>query len=768
MKRWLIWRYVRKAREAKPAKIPHDIKNSHRKLLGWNRPENWVTYEEAVEVALTNHTDGVGFCMLNVPGSGVPPANITAHDFDGVRDPDSELNNGLNPAVALRVGVLNSYTEITPSGCGVRVIGFGEGGPVHTTGLPVSSNPANGKFDLFRNPVDASARFITFSGDRLPGTPDVLAALDQAVDNDLELATSRQEAPHARGRTGKNAGAGAPPRAKRIESLDELDGDPHGEGWGLPLLGKALAQEVRETIAEGNYERHDGDRSDAVYMVTCRLVACTVPNPIILGVLLDERFKISEHVREQGKPEEYAWRQIENARADVCTLPIVPLLPGRSDAVTRRLEEIGMARKLELFERANHLRRPVKILVRAADESAAFGRKPEERQRWTSTVSFEGLTTASLMRLIAPRVECCRWDRRCKDFSRIDLPEKVLQMMVDGFGFWPWPVVEGIATTPLLRESGELLAVSGYDEHTRLYVALDSNLELSSIAERPTKEDAAAALKAIEDELLSEFPFENEIDKSVMLAAFMTPILRHLMPVCPWFLIRASTAGTGKSYSVDCISALNSGQWAPAVDVSQGQEEMAKRLETMRLAGTPLFSLDNLEDDTNGAALCLSVERPRINIRIMRTQEKADVDNRATIFGTGNNVLIEGDMVRRTMVCNLVAREERPETRKFRDKPLTRIVRQRGRYLGAVYTILRAFIAAGSPATIDEPLGSFEGWSYWVAQPSPGSDTLIRQPASPAATTKIRSGRRCGACSPSSGRGHHPDSRSAPSFSCGR
>jgi putative DNA primase/helicase len=189
------------------------------------------------------------------------------------------------------------------------------------------------------------------------------------------------------------------------------------------------------------------------------------------------------------------------------------------------------------------------------------------------------------------------------------------------------------------------------------------------------------------------------------------------MPVSPWFLIRASTSGTGKSYAVDNISALSSGQWAPAVDVSQGREEMAKRLETMRLAGYPLFSLDNLEDNATGAALCLSVERPRISIRIMKTQEKAEVDNRATIYGTGNNVLVEGDMVRRTIVCNLIAREERPETHKFEGRPLNRIMQDRGRYLGMLYTILRAYRAAGCPNPINEPLGSFEAWSHWVAGP---------------------------------------------------
>ena len=96
-----------------------------------------------------------------------------------------------------------------------------------------------------------------------------------------------------------------------------------------------------------------------------------------------------------------------------------------------------------------------------------------------------------------------------------------------------------------------------------------------------------------------------------------------------------------------------------------------------------------------------------------------------TVFATGNNILLRGDMVRRGLACNLDASIERPELREFKGNPLHAVLSDRGLYVAAALTVVRAYLAAGAP-TVCGPLGSYSAWSrmareplVWLGQPDP-------------------------------------------------
>jgi hypothetical protein len=73
-------------------------------------------------------------------------------------------------------------------------------------------------------------------------------------------------------------------------------------------------------------------------------------------------------------------------------------------------------------------------------------------------------------------------------------------------------------------------------------------------------------------------------------------------------------------------------------------------------------------------------------------------------------------MVRRGLVCNLEALEERPELREFQKDALAQAVANRGAYVAAALTIIRAYLAAGAPQVCG-PLGSYSTWSTMVRAP---------------------------------------------------
>jgi hypothetical protein len=70
-------------------------------------------------------------------------------------------------------------------------------------------------------------------------------------------------------------------------------------------------------------------------------------------------------------------------------------------------------------------------------------------------------------------------------------------------------------------------------------------------------------------------------------------------------------------------------------------------------------------------------------------------------------------MTRRAIRATLDAGVERPELRAFDRDPLAMVTAQRGDYVTAGLTVLRAYHIAGRPE-MRAPLGSFTDWSRWV------------------------------------------------------
>ena len=73
-------------------------------------------------------------------------------------------------------------------------------------------------------------------------------------------------------------------------------------------------------------------------------------------------------------------------------------------------------------------------------------------------------------------------------------------MLLKKFGDWTFPTLAGIITTPTLRPDGSILKDAGYDPATQLL--LIDPPPMPEIPEKPTRDDALAALKLLK-ELLS-------------------------------------------------------------------------------------------------------------------------------------------------------------------------------------------------------------------------------------------------------------------------
>ncbi|MNQ45917.1 hypothetical protein D3C85_597150 [compost metagenome] len=155
LKQWLVWKFEPNPKPGKKdLKVPYYAKSGTKrgwmpgvrsKKVGQGSPEELpllVTFDEALAAAQERGMTGIGLAM-------VPGQPVTALDFD-----HCVVDGAIDPAVeALIVG---TYSEISPSGTGVRAFVLGD------LGDRSDAHPEDGAFGF---ETYTTSRFVTFTGD---------------------------------------------------------------------------------------------------------------------------------------------------------------------------------------------------------------------------------------------------------------------------------------------------------------------------------------------------------------------------------------------------------------------------------------------------------------------------------------------------------------------------------------------------------------------------------------------------------------------------
>ena len=169
--RWVAWRWV--MRNGKRTKPPISVVGGRE--CGYARnddPATWATVAEASEAMQCGHLDGIGLQLLGL-------MEFAAVDLDDVRNPET---GQIKPWAGDLVTRCNSYTEITPSQTGLRILGA-VGRTFPATHIR-RSNPEGGSYEIYANIT--TGRYITVSGERLADMPDKLARIDAHLQNLLD------------------------------------------------------------------------------------------------------------------------------------------------------------------------------------------------------------------------------------------------------------------------------------------------------------------------------------------------------------------------------------------------------------------------------------------------------------------------------------------------------------------------------------------------------------------------------------------------------
>ncbi len=296
-------------------------------------------------------------------------------------------------------------------------------------------------------------------------------------------------------------------------------------------------------------------------------------------------------------------------------------------------------------------------------------------------------------------------------------------------GEWPGiRSIKAITETPVLQPDGTVLSVPGWDPATQL-LYVPAGGQAPEIPTHPTREDAVAAADHIL-QLVDDFEFTGEADKSAWLAALLTVIARPaIQGNSPLFVCVAPTAGSGKSLLTDTISTITSGQQMPRMANPKDREEARKAILSLVLAGVTTVSIDNVSGALGNDVLDMVLTGETLRERMLGSNQMATVSLRGlTWFATGNNIRFVGDTFRRVCQIRLQPSVERPDQRDgFKLPHLVQHARDnRMTYVVDALTILTAFILAGRPTVKLSRWGSFEQWSdlvrqsiVWLGRPDP-------------------------------------------------
>jgi len=275
------------------------------------------------------------------------------------------------------------------------------------------------------------------------------------------------------------------------------------------------------------------------------------------------------------------------------------------------------------------------------------------------------------------------------------------------------PVIRVLTQCPVMTEcEGELQTVVGYHRPTGIYAGG------RALEEVPLGEAVALLTEALQD-----FRFVTPADRSRALAALLTPALVHggLLPGrAPITILEADSSQTGKGYLVRLDAAIYGDTPRAITQRKGGTGSLEESMSQCMLEGASFISIDNVRGKLDSPALESALTEDSFLARAPYSKAVPIDLRRTTIMLTSNKAELTPDLANRGNPVRLL---KQPEGYQFKQFPGGRTILEhvrldQGLYLGAVFTVLRAWWEESRPR-ISETRHDFRPWAGslgWIVE----------------------------------------------------
>jgi hypothetical protein len=324
-----------------------------------------------------------------------------------------------------------------------------------------------------------------------------------------------------------------------------------------------------------------------------------------------------------------------------------------------------------------------------------------------------------LTQVFASCIDFEKYDGRVKGYAPCDPQPRYVNMLLNKRDFEILPQLNGVARQPyfMRKHSGEtvLCVKDGYSASSGLLGAFRGQ---DYVLPEPTLENAKAALATLLD-LIAEFHFVSDLDRAVALSAMFTGVFRASIALAPGFHARAPVIASGKSLLCQLIGLFAGPESNNKISYPKSSEEATKAILAALLGNPAVIEFDDMSHDwvAHGVVNRLFTSE-WITDRILGASKMATVSTRVLILGSGNNVGPVRDLSRRVLTCHLDPRSDSPSSLSYRKDPVAMARKNRAKYVGAVLTVVQAWLAADSPKSDVSNIASFGGdWADYCRHP---------------------------------------------------
>ena len=308
-----------------------------------------------------------------------------------------------------------------------------------------------------------------------------------------------------------------------------------------------------------------------------------------------------------------------------------------------------------------------------------------------------------------------------KSNSRLDPdrpPEAVVRDILS-LGTWPFPYLQGITQTPLVRVDGSIIFHPGYDAETALYYHPGKGPNLKPISENPTDAEIGKARKLLR-KLLRQFPFADKVHMANAFALLLTPIVRPIIRGrVPLAVIDAPTKGSMKTILANTAAFIATGVLPePFTPPGKNEDEWRKKITSTLREGDSIIFIDDIDFILESRSLTTVLTSEVWQDRLLGVSQNISIPHQSVWMAAGNNIRVGKDLQRRCYWIRLDPKTPTPWLlTDFEIPDLWEWIKsKRGELLWSLLTIVRGWASQNeadkSEAASRPPaFGSFEAWA---------------------------------------------------------